>query len=733
MFTHIIKLLCLLLLLPNTFLAQNERIDQLISEANSEIYYSIESGLDKARISFRLSESSNYKYGKAKSLFLLGKTNIYEGNNKAALNKFKASKSLFVELADNRGIADNLIQIGLIKYNWGFYDTALVLFNNALRISTEQKYSKGICESYINIAKYNHTKGNFKISIEYNKKALLIAKNQGLTKLATQIHNNLGKDYEGEGNFVLALQNYFSAYNSFNQFKDNEIKGTTCNHLGSLYRRLGNNEKALKFHRDALEYRKQINYKEGIGKSLKNAAEIYMQTGQYEVAQPYLEQALIYFQELQYKKGITKCLNNLGNIYEIQQLDERALSAYNEALTISKELGYDKGIIWAHLSLGIYYKNKQQYSIALRNLNSSLVLAHKDGLKDRIKEIYFALYEIYSATGQVKKALHYHEKFAVIKDELLDDRKNEHIAEMQVRLEMEKKTRENKILSQKNEIQELELEQKDNIILLAIIILLLLSGFIILFYNRFQIKKKANIQLEKLNKKLDKANQAKDKFFSIIAHEIRNPLWWFRNLATMLSSDFEKMSHEQLRKSVHSIDETAKNTFHLMDNLLQWSRSQLNRVKFNPQKTDLSILIQENIDLAKSAAHYKKVNLLSEIDTNTYVHADSDLLKIILRNLISNALKYTHEKGSVIIGSEKANGYMQIFVKDNGIGITKNNLHKLFSESAQYTTLGISQEKGSGLGLVLCKEFTEMHGGKIWTESNKGEGTTFRFTLPVDN
>ena len=266
----------------------------------------------------------------------------------------------------------------------------------------------------------------------------------------------------------------------------------------------------------------------------------------------------------------------------------------------------------------------------------------------------------------------------------------------------------------------------------------------ILIYTRFTNKKKANEKLEILNKKIldqnrkleklnnemDQANREKDKILSVIAHELRNPLYWFQNLAEVLSKRYRSMPPGKVQKSLSALDESAKNAFHLMDNLLQWSRSRLNRITPKYGLHSLDTLIDECTRMYETILRQKEINLTASVPAGAKANIDPDLFSVVVRNLVSNAIKYTPVKGMIDIGcSEKGNEYV-IDISDSGVGISDDNMNVLFDPGYHVSSQGLLQEKGSGFGLKLCKEFVELNHGTINVTSETGRGTRFVFTVP---
>lgn len=243
--------------------------------------------------------------------------------------------------------------------------------------------------------------------------------------------------------------------------------------------------------------------------------------------------------------------------------------------------------------------------------------------------------------------------------------------------------------------------------------------------------KKAEEEISSQRDDLQELNAAKDKFFSIIAHDLKNPFSVLLSVTEALLEGFSELSNEEKTISIERIHKSANLLFNLLDNLLQWSMSQTGRLKFVPEKSDLRTIVYGNISLLRMNAENKHVNLIADIPEQTYVLADVDMIKTVMRNLLTNAIKFNNEGGEVKVTCTKNNGYFQVSVIDSGIGLNKEDRNKLFRIDVKNKTIGTSKEKGTGLGLILSKEYIEKNGGKIWVESTPGKGSIFTFTLPV--
>ncbi|MBZ4041062.1 sensor histidine kinase [Flavobacterium hibisci] len=236
---------------------------------------------------------------------------------------------------------------------------------------------------------------------------------------------------------------------------------------------------------------------------------------------------------------------------------------------------------------------------------------------------------------------------------------------------------------------------------------------------------------EKQDHKIQKLLDDKNQFFSIISHDLRGPVGASASLSELLAEDIEKYSREEIREISEMLYQSNKNSYKLLENLLEWSRVQTGMITLSPKKIILNTLIEENIELNKNAALNKNIYLLFEPDDVFEVEADKHMIDTVLRNLLNNAIKFTNKNGKVEIKLIKKDRKVEIAVIDNGIGIPDEIKDKLFKINRKVIQRGTENEAGSGLGLLLCSEFISMHKGKIWVESHKGKGSSFKFTLPV--
>lgn len=253
-------------------------------------------------------------------------------------------------------------------------------------------------------------------------------------------------------------------------------------------------------------------------------------------------------------------------------------------------------------------------------------------------------------------------------------------------------------------------------------------SYILWSSNLTRIKQRQ--QITRQNKALFESNAEKDRFFTIIAHDLRNPFNSILGFSDLLVNQVKEKDYDGIDRYADIIRQSSKSAMDLLMNLMEWSKAHTGRMEFKPEYFELNALIMESEQLFSGAILQKKISISTNMPSGTVVFADKNMVRTVLRNLLSNAIKFTHPEGIIRISVVKSQFEFTVSISDNGIGISRDSISKLFRIDENHSTPGTQKEKGTGLGLILCKELIEKHAGKIWGESEPGKGSAFYFTLP---
>lgn len=739
-----------------------------IAQANNNLgnAYMLSRDYDKAHDAYhealKTAQESNLTELEARIFNNLGKIYFMKGKYRTSIDYYQQSFNIYQK-------SDNKVETAKVYNNFGAaysameqYDMALYFYNKALDIRQALGQKDDVSKLLYNIGLLYSKWGNYEKALEFNLRSLNIRKGQKDTNEIAKSYNNIGYLYYKWGKYDKSLENYLDGLRYYESMNSSDDVARTLNIIGQVYYDWGNYTKAIEQYKRALEIVSRAKDSVKIARTNTNIGNIYYDSGNYDKALEFYNKSLDitenalerYVQssqksrEKQTKKGIATLMNNIGLVYKKKGNYTKALNYCKKALQIKEELGHNEFLFFPLTSIGQIYSEMGDYANALVYARQSLELAKDFNNIKLIRDAHYTLYEINKAAGNYSAALDNHLQFTDLKDSLLNEETNKRFVEMEVKYETEKKAREIESKQVENKrLMETNAQQRSYFFVISGLILILL----VVIFSRYRSKQKANELLSEKNeqitkqsakmktlikqlkdseKKLKEANVTKDKFFSIIAHDLKNPLQTLLLSADLLVRFGEKFNRIEIDEKHHFIRKTAKQLSYLLESLLQWARTQTGKIEYKPKNIDLNLVLLENINLLSSSAFKKNINIISEVRESTYVFVDENMVKTIFRNLISNAIKFTPANGYVTITSKDRNDFVEISVIDTGIGISEENLPKLFRIDVHHTTIGTSNEKGTGLGLILCKEFVEKNGGNIKVESTIEEGSRFTFTLP---
>ncbi|MEP1139646.1 MAG: ATP-binding protein [Balneola sp.] len=627
--------------------------------------------------------------------------------------------SLKIEHRLHKGLklANTLIQIVEYYHNVNI-DSSVYYANQLGAISDSLDFLDGKLAATTSLINADFVRGAYAQGIE---KALPYSKIETNT-LSYHFANLLlatGNCYGSLGLYTAGIEHYLRARKIFSELDNLEKLTTISNNLGAYYIRIGNFEDAL----EVFSNMKASNKDDPLNVTLKvNLGFIYLGLEDYETAENHFLSVLELDDSAIEIRGKAISSYKLGNLYTEKESFEKALIYYDKSLKYYSELENEaqtmnplNGIAEVYFLLG---NNDKAKEMALKSES----IGDKTHTLLELNQVVNLLSNIYEKERDYKKAYEYSQKNLSLKDSLNLSQRNQEIQVMEAEYEFERREEVLKTeQSTRLKRQRLITGGMSSFFALSLI-------FIFIVYKSKKDKDRANFRLEKLNQDLEETNKIKNQLFSIIAHDLRNPLTSLYGLVTLL--EMKAADPKELEKLIPDLASQFKHTSTLLNNLLNWAKSQMEGYKVLPVKFDINDVFRTNIELLNKRFKEKDISISYDDNKSEMVYADKNMIDLVVLNLLSNALKYSDKEDSVTIATSATDDMLKIEVKDTGMGIPKNKIDLLFTNSF-YSTSGTRNEAGTGLGLMLCKEFVERNNGKIWIESEFGKGSSFYFTLPI--
>ncbi|MDP3150720.1 MAG: tetratricopeptide repeat-containing sensor histidine kinase [Ignavibacteria bacterium] len=603
--------------------------------------------------------------------------NIRGSNPVLALELATQSLNLAKKISDNHFMAESENLIGVIQRNVGDYNQALVHHLRALKIAEEANDSIQLGFSY----------------------------------------NNIGVIYRQRNNLNLATENVIHSLRVFEAINHLDGMAFANLSLGTIFALQKNYASSLTYYQYALNIRHVQGNENEKARTLDHIAAVYLSMEKYDEAlKSYQSLEKIYIKGND-KRGLGDCWIGIGKIYSVEKKNKKAIEYFTKALTIFKELDYKEEIAIAAQNLGLTYTKTNNSAAGFPLINQSLSLAYKINSPKLISESLRSTAEFYELISRHDSAMVYLKQYHTLKDSISEAEKFVTLANIEALYQSEKKERENRIL-----MQTIEGQENQKYLLLIIILLIVALGFISVIRNK---------KLKKINAELKELHAMKDTFLRIIAHDLRAPFNAIFGLTDILLEDYKSLSEEEKRQFIEHIANASKQSYELLENLLLWARTNTGRMDFNPQECKLKSLVDETVQLLEPTAKNKNIQLFSDVPEKIHLTADAEMLKTVLRNFLSNSIKFTSEQDGVINISAVENGNkIRLEVSDNGVGMPEDVQKNLFRIDKSTSTKGTKGEKGTGLGLLLCKEFIDKHNGSITVASKLNEGTKFIIELP---
>ncbi len=557
--------------------------------------------------------------------------------------------------------------------------------------------------------------GNLDSAYYYYQAAMNVAKEiEDSTQIAYSL-NNFGDYYIKSALYSAALEKIFEAYRIFESIGDNRGMAYSLNDIGEVYIAQKNYDKALEYFKRSGELRLIRRDNRGYAKSLINIASVYTYKYEFNDALKTYEQAEKFCELSEYTKGKSWIKAGISDIYLNMGNYDKALENSFSALDTDLIIGNKYGEIIAYNKIGYIYIKLNKFDDAKTYLYKARDAAKNTGHLDQLMIAYEYLTQLAVIKNNFQLAYQYSVESESIRDSIYSHKDLNKIADLQTAFFVEKKNRENELL--KNDIT----HQKTTRNYLFIISLLILAG-VILAVSKYRSEKKANLLLNDIN-------NSKDKLFSIIAHDLNNPVGAITSISDFLRSDYNEIDEDEKKILINSIADASKDIQNMLFNLLNWARSQHNGIKINKVNLDITNLLHSIAVSYKFLAKKKDISIVVQSEDNLSVNGDKFILEIIIGNLVTNAIKFSNENSQIIVSAKKDKDNILVVVKDFGRGMDNHTIDRILKTDTSFTTEGTNNEKGIGLGLQICKEFASLHKAKLIIESEINKGSTFALKI----
>lgn len=671
-----------------------------------------------------------------------------------------------------------------------FCYTSLIAANTKSRLQNQSITFTDSVRNFIQLS--NDTlQGNPQIALNYALKAAELLPDTANEILQAELNRALGASYTEVGDYGKAITALRKSAKLFLSNQEQQKYAGSMNYLGVAYDYLGDYDEALNCYFASLNALDTSNAC-GLIFAHNNIALIYMSDKAYVRAKASLLTAIQTAIHNQQEEYLTYPYHNLGDLYAMQLQLDSALHYYKLSYEIDLSQGDQEGLGINHQSMGEVYAqlgmpdrafshlekalkihesqadrlnmsttlisfsellySTQQIDQAIATAKEALYYAKPIQAKLQIKDAAAILGKIYKEAGDYQQALHYNEMYYDHKDSLFNEAKSKKLA----LLRLKQSEAEKELLETDNELKKARMDdqqvliEKQTYLVIFILFGLIICVIILVSLNNAnrdrqlayeylsaqnndieQIITKLqnfNHDIEAQKKTLENSNKIKDKLISIISHDFRSPLNSLEGILDLMSQG--RISSDEMKIIASDLRVKVNITTSLLDNLLNWAKNQMQGIKPDPKTFDIKKLVEETTNLVALQASNKGVEVNIEIDKSADVSADLEMIQLVLRNLLNNAIKFTNRGDQIIISAQQQANSVILSVKDTGIGMGEEQLNLIFTD-AYNSRLGTSYEKGTGLGLMLCKDFVEKNGGKISVESKEGQGSNFFFTIPL--
>lgn len=604
-------------------------------------------------------------------------------------------------------------------------DKSKALYNDSIALVYYKEANDPIGQGavYNNMAVLFNATGDFYTAKTYYEKSLEIWQGAGDLKGIGDSHNNLGNNLASLGKYSEALKNLLKGLEIRQKTRDIEGQINSLINIGNLYYYLGDQNKAETYYWASIKLSRKTENFVNSGEIFNNLGALYYSKNQLDSAESYFQKSYDAAKAIEDYATILNAINNWAETKLKKKDFAGTLALLNDAKKyLSSDYNSESSIILT-AKFAQYYKELGNYNEAIKYGEKAMKNASEIQSAKLHLETMQLLSEIYAAAKLYDKAYKLQKTASEFSDSLVTEQTLKSISDLQYKYDLEEKENEIAVLEKEKLYQ--DERNKKLVIAFVLSVFLLTVVSISLYFVYLNIKKQKRIKdlTKKQNETLEQHNQYKNKIFSIIAHDLRSPVASTLTMFNLLKNGI--ISKEQFYEARHDITNQMRNMNFLLDNLLNWSKNQMKgKLDVLPTHIDIYDIVERNVSLLQDVYYQKNIRIINKLTPGISLFVDRDQIDIVIRNILSNAMKFSRNEGQIVIGEKNNDTTYEISIKDEGLGMDAATMEKLFTPNT-IIKVGTNGEQGTGLGLNISKEFVEMNNGQLHVQSTLGYGTTF--------
>ncbi|MGB5989937.1 MAG: tetratricopeptide repeat-containing sensor histidine kinase [Marinifilaceae bacterium] len=636
----------------------------------------------------------------------------------------KKAELYSIEYNDDVSLSRTLALKAYIYYAQNVDVDIEAILLRARTLAVFSKSNDAYVESYNISGAYYASISNFSKALEYFDLCYVASLKANNTKYKLRALNNIAGIYIRKENYSTAISYLTKGLELTNMIRDNRTECFLLVNLGGLYFSLNDIEKCFEYYQKANILADKNFLFDVSFMVLHNKATIYSVQKKYNLALEYYKKSISYMNKINNKTQASFIYGQIAYIYYKIQNKQLAYNYFEKSIDFS--IKFKDPRIKAHVFClyAEFLLSEKKYRKVKRLLYKSMSISKEHELIDIQRDVYKLLSELNYSQKKYKLAFENKRNYHLIQDSLKGKEVLNRAQELKVIYETNKTDLKNSILESKNELAESKLISRKYIVIGLIIIVVLLFAFAVIITQLYKKQVKSNMDLEEVNK-------TKDRLFSILSHDLRSPFNILIGFLNLLNDNKKISEDDELRKYSQVLLKTSENTLDLLDSVLAWAKTQITGFDVHFSDEHIKDIVDKSVSAYELSLSNKDIHFVNNCNCECMVNVDKNIMSTILRNLLTNAIKFTNRGGKVEIGTILENEKLIIYVKDNGVGMNKKDQEKLFAIDQKVSKIGTDNEQGTGFGLILVKNLSKLNGGDIWFESEENKGSTFYISCNI--